>query len=256
MKLYENPLTTRQKKMLKSEKLGHAGEAKKEVIHQIDQSIRYLHHVLPQTHHLTDEICDKINALTMAEFLKNSLGIRKTETWDPYAYDFRTVELARLFFEISADYLKQNPYLKVDENLPKNIQNSISDVSEFFKMLSNDILQREPNEPIDNEEIILRRQLHDLEEINKELDTDWNNLVKEYKKINDKNSKQMTGKKIEEVTWQRNVVGELLNQCQLKLSEKNLRKYNHPVKVFCQTNILKDFMISSNPHLEDTLQKT
>jgi len=148
MKLYENPETTRQRKMLKSEKLGRYGEAKKEVIHQLDKSIRYLHHILQQTYNLTDEICDKINALTMVEFLQNSLRIKKTKIWDPYAYDFRTVELARLFFEISADYLKQNPYLKPDDEIPKNIQNSISDVSDFFKMLSNDVLQREPNKPI------------------------------------------------------------------------------------------------------------
>lgn len=256
MKLYENPLTIRQRKMLKSEKLGKYGEAKKEVIHQLDQSIRYLHHVLQQTHNLTDEICDKINALTMTEFLQNSLRIRKAKTWDPYAYDFRTVELARLFFEISSDYLKQNPYLKVDENLPKNIQNSILDVSDFFKMLSNDVLQREPDEPKDKEEILLKEQLHGLEETYQELNTNWNNLVNERNKIDDKNSRQMLSKKIDEITWQRNVITKLINQCNLKLSKKNFQKYNHPVNVFCSINPLKDFFISHNPHLDDTIQKT
>jgi len=256
MKLYENPETIRQRKMLKSEKLGRYGEAKKEVIHQLDKSIRYLHHILQQTYNLTDEICDKINALTMVEFLQNSLRIKKTKTWDPYAYDFRTVELARLFFEISADYLKQNPYLKPDDEIPKNIQNSISDVSDFFKMLSNDVLQREPNKPIDKEETILRGQLHSLEEKYHEFDTNWNDLVKEKKKTDDIGSRQMLSKEIDMKEFQRNLVYKLQSRCKLKLLKKNLQKYNHPDKVYCPINPLKNFFISHNPHLDDTLQKT
>jgi len=256
MKLYENPLSTRQRKVLKLDKVGRYGEAKIEVIHQLDKSIRYLHHVLQQTHNLTDEICDKINALTMTEFLQNSLRIKKTKTWDPYAYDFRTVELARLFFEISADYLKQNPYLKVNENLPKNIQNAISDVSDFFKMLSNDVLQREPDEPIDKEEIILRKQLHRLKETLQKFNTEWGNLVEERKKTDDTDSLQALSRKRDETTRQRNVIAELINQYNLKLLKKNFQKYNHPVNVYCSINPLNDFFISHNPHLDDTLQKT
>lgn len=256
MKLYENPLSVNQKNMLKSEKIGGAGESKSAVVGHVDKSIRYLHHILKDTHNIEDEIINKINAQTLSEFLQNSLRIRKAKTWDPYAYDFRSVELARLFFEISAEYLKQNPYLRIDENLPKNIQNTLSDISDFFKMLSNDILKHEPNESIDKEEKILRKRLHGLEETYQKFDTNWNNLAKEHNKMDDKNSRQMLSKKIDMVTFQRNLVYELQNQCKLKLSKKNMQKYNHPDKVYCPINRLNDFMISHNPHLEDTLQKT
>jgi len=256
VKLYENPLRDRHRKMLKSEKLGRAGEAKKEVAGHLDKSIRYLHHILQNPHHLKDVIYDKVNALTLAEILQNSLRVRKSKSGGSYVYDFRTAELVRLLFEIVADYLKQNPYLKVDDDLPRNVQNSLSDVSDFSKMLSNDVLQREHDEPIDKEEIILRGQLHGLEETYLELDTKWNNLVNERDRMDDKNSRQMLSKKIDVVAWQRNVVTGLLNQCKIKLSKKNLQKYNHPDKVYCEINRLNDFIISHNPHLEDTLQKT
>ncbi len=234
MKLYANPLSAGQRDMLKSDRVGRRGEAKKEVIHQLDKSIRYLHHALQQTHNLTDEICDKINALTMTEILQNSLGIKKTNTWDHYAYDFRTVEEARMFFEISADYLRKNPYLKtdkdpyqlLDKDLPRNIQNAISNISEFFKMLSNEVLRREPDKPIDEEEIILRKRLHSLEEKYHEFDTNWNDLAKEKEKTDDINSRRMLSKEMGMKTFQRNLVYELQSRCKLKLSKKNLQKYD------------------------------
>ncbi len=133
------------------------------------------------------------------------------------------------------------------------MQNSISDVSDFSKMLSNDVLQREHDEPINKEEIILRRQLHGLEVTYRELDTNWNNLVNEHNKMDDKNSRQLLSKKIDEVTWQRNVVTGLLSQCKLKLSKKNLQKYNHPDKVFCPINRLPAFINLHNAHLDDKL---
>jgi len=164
---------------------------------------------------------------------------------------------------ISTDYLKQNPYLKVDEDpnsslkiLPRSIQNATSDVSDFFKMLSNDVLQREPDKPIDKEEIILRRRLHHLEEKYHEFDTNWNDLAKEKEKTDDINSRLDLSKKIDMVTFQRNLVYELQSRCKLKLSKKNLQKYNHPDKVYCPINPLNDFFKSHNSHLDNTLQKT
>ncbi len=70
--------------MLKSEKLGGGGQAKSEVIKQLDQSVKYLHHILHDSHHLKDEIYDKVNALTKEEFLQNSLRVRKSKDGGPY----------------------------------------------------------------------------------------------------------------------------------------------------------------------------
>jgi len=116
-------------------------------------------------------------------------------------------------------------------------------------------LQREPDEPIDKEEILLKKQLHGLEETYQELDNDYNNLSTEHNKTEDINSRRILGEKIKEITSERNATSELIDQCNSELSKKNLQKYNHPVNVFCPIDTLTNFFNLHNTHLDDKLQK-
>ena len=155
MDLSVNPLAEIQKNYLKSTsdlftKNFNKSECRIGIVNRLDSSIRYFYHILPKSHLLDKKkIYDKINAQTLEDFLQLSLkDMEASESFKPYAYDFRTIELARLLFEISSDYLKNNPYLKVDDSLPPDTLRNINTISDFFKMLANDGLQRQSHETI------------------------------------------------------------------------------------------------------------
>jgi len=192
MDLSVNPLPEKQLNYLKSDsdlfkKHFNKSQYRKDVIEHLDTAIRYYHHILPKSHLLDKKkIYDKINAQTLEDFLQLSLkDMEASESFKPYAYDFRTIELARLFFEISSDYLKNNPYLKADDSLPPDTLRNINTISVFFKMLANEGLQRQANETIkvkDEKKLEL-----ELKEINKKIE-DKTKSGSEYYKINTKHS--------------------------------------------------------------------
>ena len=155
MDLSVNPLAEIQKNYLKSTsdlftKNFNKSECRIGIVNRLDSSIRYFYHILPKSNLLDKKrIYDKINAQTLEDILKNSLmKLEEPGEFRSYAYDFRTIELARLLFIISSDYLKNNPFLKVDDSLPADTLRSINTVSDFFKMLANDGLQRQSHETI------------------------------------------------------------------------------------------------------------
>lgn len=192
MDLSVSPLAEIQKKYLKSAsdlftKNFNKSECRIGIVNRLDSSIRYFYHILPKSHLLDKKkIYDKINAQTLEDFLQLSLkDMEASESFKPYAYDFRTIELARLLFIISSNYLKNNPYLKVGDSLPADTLRSINTVSDFFEMLANDGLQRQANETIkvkDEKKLEL-----ELKEIKKKTENKTKS-GSEYNKINTKHS--------------------------------------------------------------------
>lgn len=99
-------------------------------------------------------------------------------------YDFRTVELARTLFEISKNYLEQNPVLKVRYQLPEDTRRSLKHISDSYYILANIALNNEGNETISREdEQKLRKKLKQLEKSRKELDNDKTYIKLENEKI-------------------------------------------------------------------------
>jgi len=140
MHLSENPLSKGQIKLLRSRKsLGRESpQVKKDITDRLDKSIRYLHNILQDTHNLKkDEVYDRINAQTLRDFLVNSMK----KEYSP-VYDFRTVELARTLFEISKQYLEQNPILRVHNQLQEDTKRSLQNISESFYILAKSALEK------------------------------------------------------------------------------------------------------------------
>ncbi len=108
-------------------------------------------------------------------------------------YDFRTVELARTLFEISKNYLEQNPVLKVRYQLPEDTRRSLKHISDSYYILANIALNNEGNETISREdEQKLRKKLKQLEKSRKEVvdnDKPYIKLENEKIKLQDNASK-------------------------------------------------------------------
>ena len=191
MDLSLNPLPDKQGKFLKSgngllKENINKSQYRTDIVNHLDDSIRYFHHILPNSEFLNKEkIYDKINALTVDDFLTNSLkDMGKSEYEKQFVYDFRTAELARLLFEISRQYIEQNTKLKADGQLPSYIIQSLQNISEFLKMLSNNVLENESHETISSkDEKKLRENLHEVQLKCKTLENDneeYAELVKQH----------------------------------------------------------------------------
>lgn len=190
MNLSENPLSIGQRNLLRSRKpLGRSGpQVKKDIIKHLDKSIRHLHHILSDTHNLKqEEVYDRVNAQTVTDILENIL-----KKGDTPVYDFRTVELARTLFEISKDYLEQNPVLKVRHQLPEDTRRSLKHISDSYYILANIALNNEGNETTSREEEQkLREKLKELEKSHKKIvdDKPYIKLENEKIKLQDNASK-------------------------------------------------------------------
>jgi len=200
MDLSLNPLPDKQGKFLESvdgllKENINKSQYRTDIVNHLDESIRYFHHILPNSKLLNKEkIYDKINALTLNDFLTNSLrDMEKPEHEKQFVYDFRTVEIARLLFETSKQYLEQNTKLKADGQLPSYINQSLQNISEFLKMLSNTVLDDESHDTIpDKEEKLLREKLHTIEIKCQTLEKDnkeYAKLVKQHNELSNKAGK-------------------------------------------------------------------
>jgi len=164
-----------------------------DITKHLDSSVRYLHHILPYSSLLKkDKVYDIINAQTLETILETSLKTEK-DGIKSYSYDFRTVELARLLLELSVRYLEQNPYLKPEYTVPKNIKESIITLSEFFKMLSNLVLRFESDETINKKN--QERLQNQIKEATKKLenakktDSKWDKINRKHSFLSDQQIK-------------------------------------------------------------------
>jgi len=173
MQLSENPLKSRTREFLKSEKLlgFNKSQYQGEIASRLDKSIRYIYNILKNQKNLRDaDIHDKINALTFYPILEYVLEDPKFEYQQKY--DFRNIEFARLLFEVSAKYLKYSPLFKDDKYAQEEIDRASKRFStlakSFLEKESNKILTEEREEELKQKRKILQKNLDQLSTINSE----------------------------------------------------------------------------------------
>ncbi|MEX0764732.1 MAG: hypothetical protein WD033_06170 [Nitrosopumilaceae archaeon] len=163
MELSRNPLSKQQKAFLESKNpLGfNKSQYQGDILNHVDNSIRYLHHILKHPYNLKKcDIYDRLNALTLVEVIKNSLtDLEQKSLYRSEKYDFRTVELARMLFEISTIYLIKSPLW----NNKQFVQTDIDRLSYYFEALADYALDKESRESFKEEKE--RKLKEELEEI-------------------------------------------------------------------------------------------
>ena len=177
MDLSVSPLPEKQKKFLESgsgllKRNFNKSQYRKDIVEHLDDSIRYFYHILPNSHLLKKEdIYDKINAQTLNEILENSLKQMHKQGYEKsFQYDFRTVELAKTLFEISKEYLEQNPVLKVHNELAEDTKRSLQNISDSYYILSKIALEKQANEKISiRNEKTMRNDLERLKKSKEDL---------------------------------------------------------------------------------------
>ena len=289
MHLSVNPLKPRTKEFLETEnpigfnKSAFRGELRK----RLDKSIRYLHHILKFPQNLTNyDVDDKINALTIHLFLERIL-IDFDKSWNPKRYDFRTIELARTLFHVSANYLQGSPLYKQDELVKYDIER----LSRDFRTIAKTELEKQAHVTISeeeehklNEELEKIKkeeefQIHDpkgeLYKLNKlyeklvKKQTDYHNvwaklenllpelkskkgikLVEFKEKIKIARSlRDSLKEKIYEIQDQKEMVLKKYREERNKQNEKLSHKFDHLQGYYCPLDILQDFALKGNLHL-------
>ena len=115
-----------------------------DIIQHLEESILYLYHILPKSHVLQkDKIYDKLNAQTLGEVMPLLLKDVEQKSGSN-KYDFRTIELARMLFNVSSNYLLSSP-LWQDTDF---VTNDVDKISTCFQKLSENGLDKESHETI------------------------------------------------------------------------------------------------------------
>ena len=192
MDLSKNCLTVRLVNFLKSENsVRNRAQARIDINKHIDRSIIRLNHILQNTNSLKKlDVYDKLNAKSLKELLRNLLKIKSDKD---FIYDLRTVELARLMYEITSEFISSSPQLSHDKFLKEDLEK----ISQSFTTLSKSVLQQHAHEKLskDKEEQIkksLRLNSSNIQEViyKKKMLTNAQNKIKELseerKKIIDK----------------------------------------------------------------------
>ena len=143
MNLSWNPLSKQHKSFLESENpLGYAKPQLQTAIRDhLDKSIRYLYYILEHPQNLRKaDLYDRLNALTLTDILKNMLSdFEQRTSYKKEKYDFRTVELARTLFHISANYLLNSPLW----NNKEFVKTDIDRLSYYYQALADGQLDKE-----------------------------------------------------------------------------------------------------------------
>lgn len=187
--LSRNFLTKRLSKFLESEKsLRNQSQARIEIMNHIEKSILLLHHIFKDTKSLKSlQIYDKINAKSMNELFQNFLKIKSKKE---FVYDVRTVELARLMYEISSQFISSSPQLSHDKFLKEDLEK----ISLSFTTLTKSVLQQYVHENLSKDkEEQLKKSVRNIElEIQKIIDKNkgLQKLQNQLRKLNE--SKQKT----------------------------------------------------------------
>ena len=141
MELSRNYLKRRTLDFLKSEKpLGfNKPQYQSDVAEKLGKSMCLIHNILNEAHNLRKEdLYDKFNASTLYPILELMLRDNRIK-YDVKIYDFRTIELARLLFLISINYLKYSSLFKDS----KYAHEDIDRVKERFWELSKSALEKD-----------------------------------------------------------------------------------------------------------------
>lgn len=147
MNISVNPLKKSQREYLNSGKgVINKTQARKDINYQFEKSIRLIHHVLENTKHLKEnEVYENFNAITLNKILENSLKkIGHYSDQKDFVYDFRTMELARIMFEISSKFISSSSIFSEDKFLKEGLEK----ISNSFITLSKSELQKHAYEKI------------------------------------------------------------------------------------------------------------
>jgi len=231
VELSEILLTVKQLNFLKSEKLVgiSSGEYRKNITNHLDKSIRYLHQIMTNPHNLSKkEIYDRINALTLINFIQNSLtDTDQKSDYRSEKYDFRTIEFARMLFLISAKYLMKSPPF-VDEEIVKQ---DIDRVSHHFRILAKSFLEKEFDVKIEKEVHQMKNELYKsgLKKEYQMLNEEYSKLVKKKKETTFIDFRKKISDEIDEITKKRNRVQDELNKKEYEIKQKDFQKHDHLV---------------------------
>jgi len=291
VKLSDNPLKPRTVEFLKSDNIKgfNKGEYLNGLGNHFERSVRYFHHILKFPQNLTNEVIDdKINAQTFHLFLDRAL-VDFGKSWSSKRYDFRTVELARLLFHISANYLKNSPTWK-DE---KFIESDIERLAYHFRALAKTELDKKSQLTISEEKenkinLELKKlekkiefekndpkgkwfkqnKLHEeLAEKRIEYHNTWARLenqlpeaeLKKGMELVELKEKVKTAKNLEksliteilEVQKQRDETLKNIGDKQSKLHKELSHKFDHLLEYYCPLDVLPAFNGQRNFHLDD-----
>lgn len=250
----------------------------------LQKSLQDLFHILPFSHKFKkDSIYETFNALTLYDMLYLLfLDVEQMSEQRTEKYDFRTVELARMSFHISALYLKNSPLWK-DEI---NVKNDIERVASHFRILAKSALEQESYKIIkqkdeetmrdeleshtsdpQSESNIIENRRHELIEEKKPYYEEFvilnslekgaltNNKIKEAKSFRTQKEKTQRHLKrysdnIDLVDEQRRKIDNKIQVREHEISELLSHKYDHLKTVFCPFDKLGPFKnIINNPHL-------
>jgi len=172
-------------------------------------------------------------------------------------YDFRTIELARTLFEISKQYLEQNPILRVHNDLPEDLKRSLKTVSDSYFILAKSSLEKLANETLSStDEKRLRNDLDRLKKTKEDLqykDEKYTDLEKEKGKLQNEVSNldyELTQKNnsIPELTKQKKTKATKIIKAEMeRLKEKQKENHQKTLKIQDkQRNMLKAINAEEN----------
>jgi len=250
MDLSVNPLKSKARSFLKSvNPLGfNKAQYQNDISRHIEKSIRYLFHILKNPHNLREtDLYDKFNAQTLAAIIEDLL--RDTKEKDEYRhekYDFRTVELAKLFFYISTNYLNKSKVFQDDEFIADEVKR----VANRFQMLSRSILEKEKHDGkiSEKQEIKLKDKLEELK--NHEyykLTKKRSLLIKKAEKASDEEYKKIK-REINELELTRRIADTNLKNQKDEIYKILDKKYDHLLGYFCPYGRLREFEYKDYPH--------
>jgi len=283
VQLSGNPLPVKQREFLESgNPLGFNKTAyQKDILNHIEKSVRYLHHILKNAYNLKkDDLYNSLNSQTLTEILESLLtDFEQKGRYKNEKFDFRTVELARTLFHISAIFLIKSPLW----NNKKFVQTDIDRLSYYFEALADSALDKESYYIIkEDDERKMQEKLEKLrekEEFIKEKG-EWHIYNNQYQKCQDKlnawNNRKVVFESIEDKTntikKEIEILKELIDGIKKaimeiqskrenslkeikenrdKIYEKLSHKYDHLKNFFCSYNKLGPFEWEKNPYLVD-----
>ncbi|KAG2474132.1 MAG: hypothetical protein NPMRTHETA2_490009 [Nitrosopumilales archaeon] len=215
MDLSQNVLSEGQKTYLESQNLLYQkskSQHRKNIINNIKDSICYLNQVFPFSNQLKKEsFYDKINALTLIDILQNSLLDIELEggEYRSKKYDFRTVELARMMFHVSTNYLMNSSMYREDETVIYDVKH----VARHFRILAKSKLDDVSHGTLKESK---ERELKEkLEVIRKAI---------EYEKYNQKEPYQKHDKEYGQLVDKRRELDNTYQELQARLKEEETRK--------------------------------
>lgn len=252
------PLKERTREFLKSENLlgFNKSQYQTEVANRLDKAIRTIFHILKHPYNLKqDDLYDKLNAQTLAAIVEDLLrDVKEKSEYRHEKYDFRTVELARLFFHVSTIYLQKSKLFEKDEFLDEDVRR----VANRFYILSRSVFEREQHQgKISQDDEKLQVQLEELK--NHEyykLDKERSRLIKERKNSNKTDYKKISAK-IKAINQKRAKADIDLKKKKSKIYEKLGQKYEHLTPFYCPYDRLGEFEYKDIPHtFSQTNEKT